>query len=40
MNKLKIGIVDVGNLGSVYAKYIIKVEIPNAELTDVCRINS
>ncbi|MDF2537628.1 MAG: oxidoreductase [Herbinix sp.] len=39
MENLRIGIIGVGNMGSIHAKNIIKGEIPGAVLTAVCDIN-
>lgn len=36
MDKVKIGIIGVGNMGSFHANYISKGEIPGAQLTAVC----
>mgnify|MGYP001091121021 FL=1 len=39
MDKVRIGIIGIGNMGSAHAKYISAGEIPNAELTAVCDTN-
>jgi len=39
MNKVRIGIIGFGNMGTGHAKYLMKGEVPNAELTAVCDIN-
>ncbi|NLO83449.1 MAG: Gfo/Idh/MocA family oxidoreductase [Clostridiales bacterium] len=39
MDKVRIGIIGIGNMGTVHAKYISAGEIPNAELAAVCDIN-
>lgn len=39
MNKVRIGIIGIGNIGSLHAKYLLKEEVPGAELTAVCDIN-
>lgn len=39
MNKVRIGIIGIGSMGSLHATYISKGDIPNAELTAVCDIN-
>lgn len=39
MDKVRIGIIGIGNMGSSHATYISRGEIPNAELKAVCDIN-
>jgi len=39
MDKVRIGIIGIGTMGSAHARYIVAGEIPNAELTAVCDIN-
>lgn len=38
MNKVRIGVIGIGNMGSVHATYLSKGEVPNAEITAVCDI--
>ncbi len=40
MRKVRIGIVGVGNMGSVHANYLYQNKIPNAELRAVCDVSS
>ena len=40
MEKVRIGIIGLGNMGTQHAKYIIKGEVPGARLTAVCDTNS
>lgn len=40
MDKVRIGIIGIGNMGSAHAKYLVKGEVPGGELTAVCDINS
>ncbi|SFQ40963.1 Gfo/Idh/MocA family protein [Caldicoprobacter faecalis] len=39
MDKVRIGVVGIGNMGSAHAKYLAAGDVPNAELTAVCDIN-
>ncbi|MFO7296177.1 MAG: Gfo/Idh/MocA family oxidoreductase [Caldicoprobacter sp.] len=39
MDKVRIGVVGIGNMGTAHAKYLAAGDIPNAELTAVCDIN-
>lgn len=39
MDKVRIGIIGIGGMGSIHASYLIKDEIAQAELTAVCDIN-
>ena len=39
MDKVRIGIIGIGGMGSIHASYLIKDEITQAELTAVCDIN-
>lgn len=39
MDKVRIGVVGIGNMGSAHTKYLVAGEVPNAELTAVCDIN-
>lgn len=39
MNKVKIGVIGIGNMGSSHAQYIKQGDIPNAEVTAVCDTN-
>jgi len=39
MDKVRIGIIGIGGMGSSHALYLSKGEVPNAELTAVCDIN-
>ena len=39
MNKVRIGIIGIGNMGSSHAGYLSAGEVPNAELTAVCDLN-
>lgn len=39
MSKVRIGIIGIGNMGTGHAGYLIKGEVPKAELTAVCDIN-
>lgn len=39
MDKVRIGIIGMGNMGSGHATYLSNGEVPNAELTAVCDIN-
>ncbi|HOB19203.1 MAG TPA: Gfo/Idh/MocA family oxidoreductase, partial [Candidatus Atribacteria bacterium] len=39
MDKVRIGIIGIGSMGSMHAAYISKGDIPNAELTAVCDID-
>lgn len=39
MEKVRIGVIGIGNMGSVHASYLKAGEIPNAELTAVCDTN-
>ncbi|MBM7581181.1 putative dehydrogenase [Caldicoprobacter guelmensis] len=39
MDKVRIGVVGIGNMGSAHAKYLAAGDIPNAELTAVCDVN-
>lgn len=39
MSKLSIGIIGIGTIGSYHAQYLLKGEVPGAELTAVCDIN-
>ncbi len=36
MNKVRMGVIGIGNMGSFHARYLNNGEIPNAELTAVC----
>lgn len=40
MNKVRIGIIGIGNMGSNHAQNIIKGEVPGGELTAICDYNS
>lgn len=39
MEKVRIGIIGVGNMGSSHAGYLIKGEVPGAELTAICDVS-
>jgi len=39
VDKVRIGVVGIGNMGSAHTKYLVAGEVPNAELTAVCDIN-
>ncbi len=39
MDKVRIGIIGIGNMGTIHANYLIKSEVPNAELVAVCDSN-
>jgi len=39
VDKVRIGVVGIGNMGSAHAKYLAAGDVPNAELTAVCDIN-
>jgi predicted dehydrogenase len=39
MNKVRIGIIGIGNMGSSHGKYLINNEVPGAVLTAVCDLN-
>lgn len=39
MDKVRIGIIGIGNMGSSHSHYLLPGEVPNAELTAVCDIN-
>jgi len=39
LNKVKIGIIGIGNMGSSHAQYLINGEVAGAELTAVCDVN-
>jgi predicted dehydrogenase len=39
MNKVRIGIIGIGNMGSSHGKYLINNEVPGAILTAVCDLN-
>jgi len=39
MDKVRIGIIGIGNMGSAHVEYLSAGEVPNAELTAVCDIN-
>lgn len=39
MDKVRVGVIGIGNMGSEHARYIAAGEIPNAQLTAVCDIN-
>ncbi|WP_139902400.1 Gfo/Idh/MocA family protein [Clostridium thermarum] len=39
MNKVRIGIIGIGNMGSKHAEYLIKGEVNGAELTAVCDVS-
>lgn len=39
MNKVRIGIIGIGNMGSAHANYLIRGEVPGAELAAVCDTN-
>ncbi|WP_163194628.1 Gfo/Idh/MocA family protein [Clostridium thermarum] len=39
MNKVRIGIIGIGNMGSKHAEYLIKGEVKGAELTAVCDVS-
>ncbi len=39
MDKVRIGIIGIGNMGSGHSRYLFAGEVPNAELTAVCDIN-
>jgi predicted dehydrogenase len=40
MNKVRIGIIGIGNMGSSHAKYLVNNEVPGAVLTAVCDTSS
>lgn len=40
MNKVRIGIIGIGNMGTVHVQNIMKGEVPGAELTAICDYNS
>jgi predicted dehydrogenase len=39
MDKVRIGIIGLGNMGRGHAKYLLNGEIPNGELTAICDVN-
>lgn len=39
MNKVRIGIIGIGNMGTNHANYLLKGEVPGGDLTAVCDIN-
>lgn len=39
MDKVRLGIIGIGNMGSGHARYLVKGEVPAAELTAVCDTN-
>jgi predicted dehydrogenase len=39
VDKVRVGVIGIGNMGSEHARYIAAGEIPNAQLTAVCDIN-
>jgi len=39
MDRVRIGIIGIGNMGSSHSRYLIADEVPNADLTAVCDIN-
>ena len=39
MDKIRIGVIGIGNMGSSHSRYLIANEVPNAQLTAICDIN-